>query len=76
MPDPIHVLQIEDSPLVVEQTRAMLADTKGPRVVLESAGSLAEYVNLKQITIDLENQGGNSVARPSQEMTVQLFRSQ
>lgn len=40
------------------------------------AGSLPEYVNLKQITVDLENQGGNSVARPRQEMTVQLFRSQ
>lgn len=40
------------------------------------AGSLPEYINLKQITVELENQGGNSVARPRQDMTVHLFRSQ
>ncbi|MEO8493796.1 MAG: response regulator [Planctomycetota bacterium] len=44
MPVTIHVLQIEDSLLVVEQTRAMLADTKGPHVVMESVGSLAEGI--------------------------------
>lgn len=44
MLEAIHVLQIEDSPLVVELTRAMLAESKGVSFVLESVGSLAQGI--------------------------------
>ncbi|MBI2481747.1 MAG: response regulator [Planctomycetia bacterium] len=44
MPEPIHVLQIEDSPTVVQLTRSMLAEATGARIVLESVGRLAEGI--------------------------------
>ncbi len=45
MPEEIHVLQIEDSPLVVQLTRAMLSEAKSGDFVLESVGSLAEGIS-------------------------------
>jgi anti-anti-sigma factor len=44
MTEPIHVLQIEDSPTVVQLTRSMLAETSGVGFALESVNSLAEGI--------------------------------
>jgi DNA-binding NarL/FixJ family response regulator/anti-anti-sigma regulatory factor len=44
MLEAIHVLQIEDSPLVVELTRSMLAESTGVSFALESVGSLAQGI--------------------------------
>jgi anti-anti-sigma factor len=44
MPEEIRVLQIEDSPLVVELTRTMLAEAKAGGFALESVVSLAEGI--------------------------------
>ena len=44
MREAIHVLQIEDSPLVVESTRRMLAESKAVQFKLESVASLAEGI--------------------------------
>lgn len=40
----VNVLQIEDSPTVVELTRAMLAEGNGSTIVFESVGTLAEGI--------------------------------
>lgn len=44
MLEAIHVLQIEDSPLVVQLTRSMLAESKGVSFALESVQSLAQGI--------------------------------
>jgi len=44
MLEAIHVLQIEDSPLVVQLTRSMLADSTGVSFTLESVDSLAQGI--------------------------------
>lgn len=54
MPQAIQVLQIEDSPLVVQLTRAMLAEAKSGEFALESVGSLAEGIkHLSRGSVDV-----------------------
>ncbi|MDX1501678.1 MAG: prepilin-type N-terminal cleavage/methylation domain-containing protein [Thermoanaerobaculia bacterium] len=39
-------------------------------------GAPAEHVHLKEITVRLDNRAGGSVARPTQTITLRLFKSQ
>ncbi len=42
--DAVNVLQIEDSPMVVELTRSMLAQANGATIAVESVGTLADGI--------------------------------
>ncbi len=42
--DAVNVLQIEDSPTIVELTRSMLAEANGAQIAVESVGTLADGI--------------------------------